>query len=92
METQLGPGSGSTLTDDTVEFDRIVAFVASQVLNREAGGDEALERSIACFALALGKAGEKDPDRHEEQALRSFAWLSATFCLQEVYKLPHMTT
>jgi len=45
--------------------------------------DEALERSIACFAVSLENRGNEVRSRHSEK-LQSFGYISAAVCLKEM--------
>lgn len=48
--------------------------------------DQALERSIACFWVALDDATARYKSSKKKR-LRSFAWIAAVVCLQEIDKL-----
>lgn len=64
-----------------------MVYTTSQILNKEARGEEALERSIACYAVAIEES-EEEPAVEKKKKLCSFPWIAAAACLQEVYKLP----
>jgi hypothetical protein len=58
------------------------------IVDRESGGTESLERSIACFWVAHHESQRRSINEIE---LQSFPWITAITCLQEVEKL-RMTT
>lgn len=53
------------------------------------GTDEALERSLACFYVAVNESGMVVP---KLGPLKSFAYVAAAVCLQEVEKFREMAT
>ncbi|EFR03506.1 RNA-dependent RNA polymerase 1 [Nannizzia gypsea CBS 118893] len=73
------------------EYNRLVEFTISMIRDTESGGTEALERSIACFWVAINeqsagqKAGLRSAHTHQEKLL-SFPWIAAMTCLDEVDK------
>ncbi|EZF76853.1 hypothetical protein H105_01863 [Trichophyton soudanense CBS 452.61] len=74
------------------EYNRLVEFTISMIRDTESGGTEALERSIACFWVAINgkssgqKPGLRSAHAHQEKLL-SFPWIAAMTCLDEVDKL-----
>ncbi|MCJ1281547.1 hypothetical protein MMC26_000867 [Xylographa opegraphella] len=70
------------------DYERLVEFIVSQIRNKEAGRQEALERSIACMALGLE---DDDPVRRGRSPVMSFRWIAASVCLQEVERLQKST-
>ncbi|MCJ1396820.1 hypothetical protein MMC11_000010 [Xylographa trunciseda] len=72
-------------------YERLVEFIVSQIRNKEAGREEALERSIACMALGLEDDGASGPVRRGRPQLMSFRWIAASVCLQEVERLQKST-
>lgn len=62
------------------------------IRDTESGGTEALERSIACFWVAIDgkssgqKPGLRSAHAHQDKLL-SFPWIAAMTCLDEVDKL-----
>jgi hypothetical protein len=80
------------------EYNRLVDFTISSIVDRESERDESLERSIACFWLAIQDQKRKDRGtaaaakagrtvaNKSKGSLRSFAWIAAVTCLVEVDK------
>jgi hypothetical protein len=75
-----------------VEFDKLVSYTISVIVDKESGGVESLERSVACFSAAIhgwdeekGKGTFSSEAQHAEK-LFSFPWIAAITCLQEVDK------
>ncbi|WEW61966.1 RNA-directed 5'-3' RNA polymerase [Emydomyces testavorans] len=66
-------------------YQELVNFTISMILDRESGGTESLERSIACFWVALNEGHTRTQGRHKEKLL-SFPWIAAMVCLEEVDK------
>jgi len=65
------------------KFERDVAFIISCIVKDPTTGkesEEALERSIACLALAM----EEKVPRRKVGVLRSFLYVAAAVCLKEV--------
>ncbi|MCJ1395918.1 hypothetical protein MMC18_008804 [Xylographa bjoerkii] len=73
------------------DYERLVEFIVSQIRNKGAGREEALERSIACMALGLEDDGASDPAWRGRSQLMSFRWIAASVCLQEVERLQKST-
>jgi len=67
-----------------LRFERDVSYTRDRITMDDDGKtDEALPRSIACFALAMQEAGKKvGKHRH----LHSFKYLAAAVCLKELKK------
>lgn len=73
----------STSLRERFEFD--AAFFVNCIVKDEAGySEEALEKSIACFAISLEN---RDFYRRGEQIL-SFKYVAAAVCLRELERLP----
>lgn len=53
------------------------------------GTDEALERSLACMYVAVNEPGKVVPKLGQ---LKSFAYVAAAVCLQEVEKFREMAS
>jgi len=80
------------------EYNRLVDFTVSRIVDRESDRDDSLERSIACFWLVIRNPEERDRGRgvaakvgraaasKQPKKLLSFAWIAATTCLTEVDK------
>lgn len=69
-----------------------VQEIVSQILNYAGGGKDALERSIACFAVAAeaqkaDAAENAGPGGRVPQKLHSFGLIAASICVQEVMKI-----
>ncbi|MCJ1377000.1 hypothetical protein MMC17_000090 [Xylographa soralifera] len=73
------------------DYERLVEFIVSQMRNKDAGREEALERSIACMALGLEDDGASGPVRRGRSQVMSFRWIAASVCLQEVERLQKST-
>jgi hypothetical protein len=56
------------------------------ILDKESGGLEALERSIACFWVAVYGQEKSTATPLRKHELLSFPWIAATACLQQVEK------
>ncbi|KAI9788921.1 MAG: hypothetical protein M1816_006486 [Peltula sp. TS41687] len=76
------------------EYDRLVQFIIAQILDKESGGEESLERAVACLAVAVDEYKQEQylyppgsRRRGNTTKLRSFRWIAAAVCLQEVEKL-----
>ncbi|KAN0073538.1 RNA dependent RNA polymerase domain containing protein [Elaphomyces granulatus] len=69
-------------------YDSLIQSTVSMIIDRESGGTESLERSIACFWVAHHESQRRSIN---EMELQSFPWITAITCLQEVEKL-RMTT
>jgi hypothetical protein len=75
----------------TPEFDKLVEYTISVIVDKESGGVESLERSIACFSAAIHKWGDGNSKKQTApsqptEKLFSFPWIAAVACLQEVDK------
>jgi hypothetical protein len=72
-----------------VEYSNLVQEIVSQILNHAGGGNDALERAIACFAIAVEdeKAEKLRPATEKPQSLQSFKWIAAAICMQQVAKV-----
>lgn len=72
------------------EFDKLVDYIISVIIDKESGGVESLERSIACFSAAIhdwgDEQGKKTMSSQQNETLFSFSWIAAITCLQEVDK------
>lgn len=68
----------------SLEYQELVNFTVSMILDRDSGRDESLERSIACFWYAMND-NTRPRGRHSEKLL-SFPWIAVMVCLQEVDK------
>lgn len=73
------------------EYGSAVDLVRSMIQDEESDRPEPLERSIACFYVALEDKGSSDPHTRPHsklpaQKLVSFQWITAISCLQEVEK------
>lgn len=70
--------------DMRLRFERDVSYARNRIIMDDDGKtDEALPRSIACFAIAVQKPGRKiGKNRH----LHSFRYLAAAVCLEELRK------
>ena len=67
-----------------LRFERDVSYTRSRITMDDDGKtDEALPRSIACFALAMREPGRK-VGKHSH--LHSFKYLTAAVCLEELRK------
>ena len=71
----------------SADYERLVEFIVSQIRNKEAGREEALERSIACMALGLENDEASGPVRRGRSQALSFRWIAASVCLQEIERL-----
>ncbi len=70
-------------TDMKEKFDRDVSFVVDCITKDNEDGvrdEEALERSIACLAVAM----EDEAPKTKVGALESFKYIAAAVCLKEV--------
>ena len=62
------------------------------IVDKESGGVESLERSVACFSAAIHEWDEEKPkdtflsSTQQTEKLFSFPWIAAIACLQEVDK------
>lgn len=69
-------------------YDRDTAFIVSCILNDDEGDHarDALERSIACFAVGLTENGKssKGAGRRGKASLESFGYIAAAVCLREL--------
>ncbi|KAK2861302.1 hypothetical protein FQN49_004341 [Arthroderma sp. PD_2] len=75
-------------------YNRLVNFTLSMIRDTESGGIEALERSIACFWVAINEhsLSQKPGLRNANQEkLLSFPWIAAMACLDEVDKFQRST-
>ncbi|KAM5482683.1 hypothetical protein McanCB56680_003643 [Microsporum canis] len=93
--TILGPGhkqrrrDKETSKEMRASYSRLVEFTISMIRDTESGGTEALERSIACFWVAINEQSfsQKPGFRNANQEkLLSFPWIAAVTCLDEVDK------
>jgi hypothetical protein len=67
------------------QFGRDVAYTRSAIRTDDDGNiDEALPRSIACLWVAVNKAGMKKIWDGKEVELKSFAYVAAAVCLEEL--------
>ncbi|KMP02248.1 hypothetical protein CIRG_10071 [Coccidioides immitis RMSCC 2394] len=72
------------------EYQELVNFTISMLTDGDSGGDDSLERSIACFWHALH--GKHSGSRSQKKvALLSFPWIAAMVCLQEVARFQRAT-
>lgn len=74
-----------------LEFDQLVEYIISVIIDKESGGVESLERSIACFSAAIHEWDDGDGKKptassQPSDKLFSFPWIAAVACLQEVDK------
>jgi hypothetical protein len=58
------------------------------IRDQQSGAEESLERSIACFWVAISRARDRGAG---QMGLQSFPWIAAVTCLQEVERLRMMT-
>lgn len=81
-------GKKLELTTKSLEFDKLVEYTISVIIDKESGGVESLERSVACFSAAIHDYQVNKPTLPSQQAekLFSFPWIAAVTCLQEVDK------
>ncbi|KAJ9226183.1 hypothetical protein DTO027B5_5867 [Paecilomyces variotii] len=70
------------------EYDDLVEFTVSAILDRGSDHREPLERSVACFWVAVQSHNEPS---HRDLKLHSFAWIAAVACLQEIQNLHSAT-
>lgn len=71
-------------TDMKEKFQRDVAFTINCIVNEsgeEGGSDEALEKSIACLAVAVEETGIT---WERVRKLESFRYVAAAVCLREL--------
>ena len=69
-------------------FERDVAFTVDCIVKgsqEEDGKDEALERSIACLAVAVEEAG--NTRERARRKLESFRYIAVAICLREMERL-----
>ncbi|QSZ33846.1 hypothetical protein DSL72_005419 [Monilinia vaccinii-corymbosi] len=68
------------------KYDEDTTFVINCIIKDKDGyAEEALERSIACFAVSLEK---RKPKASRDEALESFKYLAAGVCLREMERVP----
>ncbi|RAL66283.1 hypothetical protein DID88_005953 [Monilinia fructigena] len=68
------------------KYDDTAAFIIDCIIKDEDDySEEALEQSIACFAVSLD---EKSPHSTRDQPLKSFRYLAAGVCLREMERVP----
>lgn len=74
------------------EYSNLVQEVVSRILNHAGGGSDALERAIACFAIAVEdeRAEISRPITGAPQSLQSFKWIAAAICMRQVAKVTRM--
>ncbi|PGH03899.1 hypothetical protein AJ80_08601 [Polytolypa hystricis UAMH7299] len=80
------------------EYESLVSYIKSRIRDTMSGGDEALERSIACFYVSMFEDPASDTSKHKKSAasgggrpkLFSFPWIAAIVCLGEVDRLQRM--
>lgn len=66
------------------KYEDDAAYFIKLILHDENGySDDALARSMACFAIAL----EHRPDTHKERQIVSFKYVAAAVCMKEVARL-----
>ena len=68
---------------ETVERD--VAFTVIRGSQEDGGKDKALERSVACLAVAVEEAG--NTRERARRKVESFRYIAAAVCLGEVERL-----
>lgn len=67
-------------------YDDISTFIINCIIKDEdENSEEALERSIACFAVSLD---ERKPANARDEPLKSFRYLAAGVCLREMERVP----
>lgn len=68
------------------KYDEIAAFIINCIIKvNDDYSEEALERSIACFAVSLD---DKGPRSTRDEPLKSFRYLAAGVCLREMERVP----
>ncbi|KAL1965248.1 hypothetical protein VTN77DRAFT_6002 [Rasamsonia byssochlamydoides] len=81
-QTKRQKESSKSMRED---YDRLVDWTISMILGRDSDCEgKSLERSIACFWVALNDATAQY--NYKKRRLRSFAWIAAVVCLQEIDK------
>ncbi|KAJ8071651.1 hypothetical protein OCU04_001972 [Sclerotinia nivalis] len=68
------------------KYDEIAAFIIDCIIKvNDDYSEEALERSIACFAVSLD---DMEPRSARDEPLKSFRYLAAGVCLREMERVP----